>query len=104
MDAALKDHGSKGGGRQLSAGTGDIAILMRAATAEETTLLGLARNSAVRRRGSQRAPLLKGLFMIEAPARGFSDAEFAARTERAQARMAAEGLNGLLLMTKPELY
>jgi Xaa-Pro aminopeptidase len=42
--------------------------------------------------------------MTEAPARGFSDAEFAARTERAQARMAAEGLDGLLLMTEPELY
>lgn len=42
--------------------------------------------------------------MIEAPTRGFSDAEFAARTERAQARMAAQGLDGLLLMTEPELY
>jgi GntR family transcriptional regulator len=30
----------------LSASAGDIAILMRAATAEETTLLGLTRNSA----------------------------------------------------------
>jgi Xaa-Pro dipeptidase len=42
--------------------------------------------------------------MTEAPARGFSDAEFAARTERAQIQMAAEGLDGLLLMTEPELY
>jgi Xaa-Pro dipeptidase len=42
--------------------------------------------------------------MTEAPARGFSDAEFAARTERAQIQMAAEGLDGLLLMTEPELH
>ena len=31
-------------------------------------------------------------------------AEFAARTKRAQTRMEAEGLEGLLLMTEPELY
>ena len=42
--------------------------------------------------------------MTKTPARGFSNAEFAARTDRAQARMAAEGLDGLLLMTEPELY
>ena len=42
--------------------------------------------------------------MIEAPSRGFSDTEFAARTEHAQTRMAAQGLEGLLLMTEPELY
>ncbi|MEK9933655.1 MAG: Xaa-Pro peptidase family protein [Luminiphilus sp.] len=48
--------------------------------------------------------MLKGPLMTEAPARGFSDAEFAARTERAQIQMAAEGLDGLLLMTEPELY
>lgn len=41
---------------------------------------------------------------FDAPARGFVPAEFAARTERAQARMAIEGLDGLLLMTEPELY
>lgn len=42
--------------------------------------------------------------MIEAPKRGFPQAEFAARTERAQARMSVEGLDGVLLMTEPELY
>ncbi len=42
--------------------------------------------------------------MADAPERGFPPAEFAARTGRAQARMAAEGLDGLLLMTEPELY
>jgi len=42
--------------------------------------------------------------MADAPDRGFPPAEFAARTERAQARMAAELLDGLLLMTEPELY
>ena len=41
--------------------------------------------------------------MTEAPSRGFPEAEFAARTERAQAQMAAEGLNGLLLMTEAEV-
>ncbi|NBS24534.1 MAG: aminopeptidase P family protein [Altererythrobacter sp.] len=42
--------------------------------------------------------------MTKAQVRGFSGAEFAARTERAQILMAAEGLDGLLLMTEPELY
>ena len=42
--------------------------------------------------------------MTEAPARGFSDAEFAARTRTRAIQMAAEGLDGLLLMTEPELY
>ena len=37
------------------------------------------------------------------PLRGFSDAEFAARTQAAQALMAAEGLDGLLMMTEPEV-
>lgn len=41
--------------------------------------------------------------MTEAPSRGFPEAEFAARTERAQAQMAAEGLSGLLLMTEAEV-
>lgn len=36
-------------------------------------------------------------------ARGFPDCEFAARTERAQTCMAAKGLDGLLLMTEPEV-
>ncbi len=35
--------------------------------------------------------------------RGFPDAEFAARTALAQHRMAAAGLDGLLLMTEPEV-
>jgi len=38
-----------------------------------------------------------------APARGFDPAEFAARTHRAQAAMAAQGLAGLLLTTEPEV-
>ncbi|SEW37999.1 Xaa-Pro aminopeptidase [Aliiroseovarius sediminilitoris] len=37
------------------------------------------------------------------PARGFPKQEFAARTARAQARMADAGLAGLLLMTEPEV-
>ena len=39
----------------------------------------------------------------DAPERGFPEAEFAARTAKAQARMAKEGLAGLLLMTEPEV-
>lgn len=39
----------------------------------------------------------------EAPERGFSEAEFAARTAKVQARMAKEGVAGLLLMTEPEV-
>jgi len=39
----------------------------------------------------------------EAPARGFPRAEFEARTAKAQARMADAGLEGLLLMTEPEV-
>ena len=39
----------------------------------------------------------------EAPERGFSASEFAARTGRAQALMAEQGLAGLLLMTEPEV-
>lgn len=39
----------------------------------------------------------------DAPERGFPEAEFAARTARAQARMAEAGLAGLLLMTEPEV-
>ncbi|UWQ40853.1 Xaa-Pro peptidase family protein [Leisingera aquaemixtae] len=41
--------------------------------------------------------------MSDAPARGFPDEEFAARTEKAQALMAAQGLDGLLLLTEPEV-
>ena len=41
--------------------------------------------------------------MPDAPARGFPEAEFAARTARAQALMAAQGLDGLLLLTEPEV-
>lgn len=37
------------------------------------------------------------------PERGFPEAEFAERTERAQARMAASGLAGLLLMSEAEV-
>ena len=40
--------------------------------------------------------------MITAPARGFPQAEFEARTARAQAKMAESGLAGLLLTTEPE--
>ena len=39
----------------------------------------------------------------DAPPRGFGQAEFEARTAKAQARMAAEGLAGLLLMSEPEV-
>ena len=39
----------------------------------------------------------------EAPQRGFAPAEFEARTKNAQALMAAQGLDGLLLMTEPEV-
>ncbi|MCV2864580.1 M24 family metallopeptidase [Albidovulum sediminicola] len=39
----------------------------------------------------------------DAPQRGFHEAEFAARTAKAQARMAEAGLAGLLLMTEPEV-
>ncbi|UWQ82956.1 M24 family metallopeptidase [Leisingera caerulea] len=41
--------------------------------------------------------------MSDAPARDFPEAEFAARTEKAQALMAAQGLEGLLLLTEPEV-
>ncbi|NVK13398.1 MAG: aminopeptidase P family protein [Rhodobacteraceae bacterium] len=41
--------------------------------------------------------------MSDAPVRGFPEAEFAARTEKAQALMAAQGLDGLLLLTEPEV-
>ena len=37
------------------------------------------------------------------PARGFPEAEFAARTKRVQLLMAEEGLAGILLMTEPEV-
>jgi len=37
------------------------------------------------------------------PSRGFSEAEFAARTDQAQARMRASGLDGLLLMSEAEV-
>ncbi|MEM1299613.1 MAG: Xaa-Pro peptidase family protein [Pseudomonadota bacterium] len=41
--------------------------------------------------------------MSAAPPRGFPMSEFEARTSRAQARMAEDGLAGLLLMTEPEV-
>jgi len=40
---------------------------------------------------------------IEVPVRGFDDAEFSARTAKAQARMADNGLAGMLLMSEPEV-
>jgi len=40
---------------------------------------------------------------IPPPRRGFDTAEFAARTARAQTLMAAQGLDGLLLMTEPDV-
>lgn len=39
----------------------------------------------------------------KAPARGFEQAEFQARTQKAQALMAQQGLEGLLLMTEPDV-
>ena len=41
--------------------------------------------------------------MVSAPPRGFPEAEYAARTARAQAQMARAGLAGLLLMTEAEV-
>ena len=41
--------------------------------------------------------------MLSAPARGFTNGEFLARTTRAQQRMAEQSLAGLLLMTEPEV-
>lgn len=41
--------------------------------------------------------------MADSPMRGFTPAEFQARTTRAQERMAAQGLDGLLLMSEPDL-
>ncbi len=40
---------------------------------------------------------------LTAPERGFTATEFAARTERAQQRMAQDGIAGILLMTEPEV-
>jgi len=37
------------------------------------------------------------------PERGFSEAEFAARTAKAQRQMATQGMSGLLLLTEPEV-
>lgn len=39
----------------------------------------------------------------DAPTRGFPDTEFATRTENAQALMAQQGLDGLLLLSEPEI-
>ena len=39
----------------------------------------------------------------KAPTRGFEQAEFQARTQKAQALMAQQGLEGLLLMTEPDV-
>ncbi len=41
--------------------------------------------------------------LLEAPVRGFPDAEFLARTKSAQNQMAQQGLDGILLMTEPEV-
>lgn len=41
--------------------------------------------------------------IASAPTRGFDDAEFRARTEKAQSLMAKSGLAGLLLMSEPEV-
>lgn len=41
--------------------------------------------------------------MTTAPDRGFSEAEFASRTAKAQAAMAAAGMAGILLTTEPEV-
>ena len=37
------------------------------------------------------------------PPRGFNESEFSARTAKAQSRMAASNLDGMLLMTEPEV-
>jgi len=42
-------------------------------------------------------------FSTKAPERGFQDAEFSARTKRAQALMAQDGLAGMLLMSEQDL-
>ena len=42
--------------------------------------------------------------MLTLPSRGFEPEEYRSRTKRAQALMAIDGLDGLLLMTEPELY
>ncbi len=41
--------------------------------------------------------------MTQTPARGFAPEEYAARTKRAQARMEQLGLDGLLVMSEPEV-
>ncbi|WP_298812853.1 Xaa-Pro peptidase family protein [uncultured Roseibium sp.] len=41
--------------------------------------------------------------MTEAPSRGFPETEFEARTHRAQFRMAAAGIDGILFMSEPEI-
>ncbi|MDG2339655.1 MAG: aminopeptidase P family N-terminal domain-containing protein, partial [Paracoccaceae bacterium] len=40
---------------------------------------------------------------LVAPDRGFPESEFEARTQKAQALMAKQGLDGLLLMTEPDV-
>ena len=42
--------------------------------------------------------------MFDVPMRGFPVSEFEARTRNVQAGMAAQGIEGLLLMTEPELH
>jgi len=42
--------------------------------------------------------------MLDAPMRGFPVSEFKARTKSVQAGMATQGIDGLLLMTEPELH
>ena len=48
-------------------------------------------------------PSWRGRTVSDTPPRGFAAAEFASRTARAQARMASNGMAGLLLMTEPEV-
>lgn len=49
------------------------------------------------------AAIAKGSLHMMAPNRGFTDAEFAARTARAQEKLAEAGMAGLLLTTEPEV-
>ncbi len=41
--------------------------------------------------------------LLEAPARGFDEAEFLTRTKNTQTQMASRGLEGILLMSEPEV-
>lgn len=46
---------------------------------------------------------MDGDIQMDAPERGFADTEFEARTRKAQALMADAGVEGLLLMTEPDV-